>query len=320
MIRNARAALGLGLIVALADCSPPAGGDANRAVAAENATGTRHYVNDRDHALSAAQRDYYVDFSFDYPARWSETAQSTDGTAQNYVRVAAPMIDGIEPFAFHVGSAGGTGDAARDGATLAQTARQLAAQFASSLPNYQIVSTGPQRVGRYASYGWRFTASVTRPGSSQPVQVFGRGDIILPPGQTRGVTLVTIATSRTDEVHSAADVGESGTLKALFDSFRLAASPEPQVAPTPAPAPAPATATPPAPRTPAATRPQPAPAPAPRPHAPAATPTPAPQPRPAALSPATTRPAPAPVPTPSPTPAPTPPPPAPRPTPPGNGQ
>ena len=317
MIRNARAALGLGLIVALADCSPPAGGDANRTAAAE-ATGTRHYVNDRDHALSAAQRDYYVDFSFDYPARWSETAQSTDGTAQNYVRVAAPMIDGIEPFAFHVGSAGGTGDAARDGATLAQTARQLAAQFASSLPNYQIVSTGPQRVGRYASYGWRFTASVTRPGSSQPVQVFGRGDIILPPGQTRGVTLVTIATSRTDEVHSAADVGESGTLKALFDSFRLAASPEPQAAPTPAPAPAPAptTAIPAAPRTPAATRPQPAPASAPRPHAPAATPTPAPQPRPAA--PPTPRPAPAPVPTPAPTPTPTPP--APRPTPPGNGQ
>ena len=65
-----------------------------------------------------ALRDAYVDFSFDYPARWSQTPQPIDGTAQNYVRVAAPMVNGYEPEAFLVGYAAGTGNAARDRASL----------------------------------------------------------------------------------------------------------------------------------------------------------------------------------------------------------
>ena len=211
------------------------------------ASGNVHFVNSPDNARSMALRDNYVDFSFDYPAGWSVTPQPFDGTAQNYVRVAAPMVDGYEPYAFLVGYASGTGNAARDGASLPAATRDLAAHFGASLQDYRIVSTGPARVGARPSYGWRFTASGPSAAGEPPVQIFGRGDLILPPGATRGVVLVTIATSRAGDVHGAPEVGEHGVLKALLDSFRLVSreqAPSPTAAATtPAPPSAPRTNT-----------------------------------------------------------------------------
>src|SRR5580765_5167680 len=121
-------------------------------------SGTAHFVNSPDNARSMALRDAYVDFSFDYPARWSQTPQPIDGTAQNYVRVAAPMVNGYEPEAFLVGYASGTGNAGRDRASLPAATQAVAEQFGASLQDYHIVSTGPGRVAGYDSYGWRFTA------------------------------------------------------------------------------------------------------------------------------------------------------------------
>jgi hypothetical protein len=204
----------------LAACGSTPQGPAEDPIATPG-RGLRHFANSRDNARSPGLADHYVDFSFDYPAGWSMTPQPGDGSAQNYVRVAAPMVAGVEPFAFHVGFAAGTGNAAADRIALRDTAAQLAQQFGASFHDYHIVSQGPDRVGRFDSVGWRFTATAPgRPGEA-PVPVYGRGDIILPPGATRGVTLVTLATGRTAEVRNAADLGASGTLKALFDSFRL---------------------------------------------------------------------------------------------------
>jgi len=222
-------------LAALAACSGSSGGAEQNGQAA---SGTAHFVNSPDNARSMALRDAYVDFSFDYPARWSVTPQPIDGTAQNYVRVAAPMVNGYEPYAFVVGFAAGTGNAARDAASLPAATRALAEQFGASLQNYQIVSTGSGRIAGYASYGWRFTASGPSADGGPPVQIFGRGELILPPGTARGVTLVALATSRAGDVHNAADVGASGPLKAIFDSFYLVASsaaPPPSSAATPAP-------------------------------------------------------------------------------------
>ena len=75
---------------------------------------TRTFVNSRDTARSAPLQQYYVDFSFDYPNHWTITPQPNDGSAQNFVRVAAPLLDGYEPFAVHVGYAYGSGDATAD--------------------------------------------------------------------------------------------------------------------------------------------------------------------------------------------------------------
>lgn len=204
----------------LAACASRSGPADNDAMMLANG-GLRNFVNSRDNARSPGLVDHYADFSFAYPAAWSVTPQPTDGSAQNYVRVAAPMVNGVEPFAFHVGFAGGTGNAAADRAALRDTARQLAQEFGASLRDYHVISQGPDRVGRYDSVGWRFTATAPGAPGEAPVQVFGRGDIILPPGATRGVTLVTLATSRSNEVHGVADLGASGTLRELYDSFRL---------------------------------------------------------------------------------------------------
>src|SRR6185503_11261916 len=96
-------------------------------------------------------------------------------------------------------------------------------------------------VAGYESYGWRFTARGPGPEGEPRVRIYGRGDLILPPGATRGVVLVSIATSRADDIHNAAEVGERGTLRAILDSFRLARSePAPPAPPAP-PRPTPAT-------------------------------------------------------------------------------
>jgi hypothetical protein len=218
MRRRICAFLGLAMLAA---CNVSIGNQAagNQSTAA---SGTTHFVNGPGNARSTALRDHYADFSFDYPARWSVTPQPTDGTAQNYVRVAAPLAMGYEPYAVMVGFAFGSGDAARDRASIENGTLDLAGRFGSSFEEYRIVSAGPARVGPYESYGWRFTASAPGLREGEPrVAVYGRGDIVLPPGATRGITLVTLATSRAEDVHGAADVGEAGVLKTVLDSFRV---------------------------------------------------------------------------------------------------
>jgi hypothetical protein len=265
-------------MTALAACN---GGNEQNGSA--TAPGIVHFVNSPENARSLALRDAYVDFSFDYPAHWSLTPQPIDGTAQNYVRVAAPMVNGYEPEAFLVGFASGTGNAARDRASIPAAALALAAQFGATLQDYHIVSSGPGRIAGFDSYGWRFTASAPGVGGEPRVQIYGRGDLILPPGASRGVTLVALATSRADDVHSAAEVGERGVLKSILDSFRMAAAPAAPVAPAVAAAPGRRAAA--------------APSARPAPPAPAPHPRPAPRALPAMPSPSATpavRPAPAP--------------------------
>ena len=280
-----RVAFAFVCLAMLAACS--AGNEQNGSAAA---SGIAHFVNSPEQARSMALRDSYVDFSFDYPARWSQTPQPIDGTAQNYVRVAAPMVNGYEPEAFLVGYASGTGNAARDRASIPAAALALAGQFGAALQDYHIVSSGPGRIAGFDTYGWRFTASAPGVGGEPRVQIYGRGDLILPPGASRGVTLVALATSRAGDVHSAAEVGERGTLKAILDSFRLASTesaPPPAAAsppPTAAPSPANAGAE---PGDPVFAAPAARPAPSPPPTAPAVpTPPAAPATRPAPAAPA----------------------------------
>jgi hypothetical protein len=219
MTRRICAVLGVAMLAA---CNVSIGNNQAANDQGVAAPANTHFVNSRDNARSAALREHYADFSFDYPTRWSVSPQPTDGTAQNYVRVAAPMIMGYEPYAVMVGFAYGTGDAARDRASIEAGTLDLAGRFGRSFEEYRIVSAGPATVGPYDSHGWRFTASAPGLREGEPrVQVYGRGDIVLPPDATKGITLVTLATSRADDVRGPAEVGETGVLKAVLDSFRL---------------------------------------------------------------------------------------------------
>ncbi|MDP8995059.1 MAG: hypothetical protein M3N07_08800 [Pseudomonadota bacterium] len=220
--RTAMAALAALLALSGCEVSIGSGGDEQKA---ENsaAPATQRFVNSRENARSEDLRRHYVDFSFEYPANWTVTDQPTDGTAHNYVRVAAPSIHGYVPYAFHVGHAAATGDPERDRQLFEELTPEVASQFGEGLEDYRIVSIGRMRVGEHDSYGWRFTATGPPTQGEPGARIYGRGDIVVPPGSDRGVTLISMATDRAEGVDSAEEVGEEGPLRAVLDSFRIEA-------------------------------------------------------------------------------------------------
>jgi hypothetical protein len=178
------------------------------------------FTNSRANARSDALQRYYVDFSFDYPADW-RVQQPTGGDEEsNYVNVTAPHVRGLIPYAVNVGYAFGTGNAESDRRELAQALPGIARQFGQGWNDYRITFIGEDQVGRYDSHSWRFSA---RTADAAATQVHGRGDVILPPGASRGVLIVSIATE-SGEVEDPAEVGREGPIRTIHDSFSLAAS------------------------------------------------------------------------------------------------
>ena len=191
------------LLTTLGGCEAPVGNGAdNGSNAAEQqaAPATVRFVNSRQNALSDNLRRFYIDFSFDYPPNWAVTPPRTDGTERNFVRVAAPAIDGYEPFSFHVGFATGSSDAETDRRDIGQALPQVAERFGATLENYRVASTGRARVGPYDSWNWRFSATAPgleggpRRGSTAAATSSCR------PARRRGVLIITLVTDRTDEV------------------------------------------------------------------------------------------------------------------------
>lgn len=224
-----RAWMAAALLAALGGCSGSPGNradanaDGNAAAneAVPEPPATVHFVNSRQNALSANLRRFYIDFSFDYPAAWAVTPPRTDGTERNFVRVAAPPVEGYEPFSLVVGFATGRGDAEQDRREIERALPQVAEQFGETLDNYRVASVGRSRVGSYESWNWRFSASAPGIEGGRPARISGRGDIILPPGANRGVLLISLVTDRAGEATAPEQVGQTGALKAVYDSFRL---------------------------------------------------------------------------------------------------
>lgn len=222
------AVLAFGAALSACDASFSIGNGSNRSAGGNEAApaappATRHFVNARANAASEELRRNYVDFSFDYPGLWQVTPQRTDGTASNFVRVAAPENHGYTPYAFHVGWAAGSGDPAEDEATFTRLLPEFARDFGRSMQDYRIVSTGRDRIGRYESYGWRFTAAGPAQRGEPGARIYGRGDIVVPPGQSRGVMIVTLATDRSPDIRRADDIAANASIRAVFESFRLGA-------------------------------------------------------------------------------------------------
>lgn len=213
----------IAFVAALGGCDVnfSVGGNGSETTNQTTPSATRRFVNSQQNARSDFLREHYTDFSFEYPSDWAMPPQSDDGDAQNYVRVQGQFVDGYEPFQVSVGATFGTGDAAYDQQALAQYVPQFAEQFGQGFQNYRVVSVGPEQVGRYRSEGFRFTASGPGQNGGAPVQIYGRVDFVLPPGATKGIAISIFATSRTTEVTSAEQVGESGTLRAILDSFQV---------------------------------------------------------------------------------------------------
>jgi hypothetical protein len=209
-------------VVALGGCEVKfgSGGNDSNEVEAKAGPAMTRFVNSRANARSELLQRHYVDFSFDYPADWQVAPQTAGDQASNYVNLTAPTVRGRIPYAVNVGYAFGTGNAESDRREMARALPDIARQFGESWADYRITSVGEDRIGSHDSHSWRFSARTTDAAASQ---VYGRGDIILPPGATRGVLILSLVTEAASEVRSPADVGESGPIEAIHDSFRLEA-------------------------------------------------------------------------------------------------
>ena len=216
-----RLVMAAALLMALAGCEVKVGsvGNDSGETKADALPATTRFANSRANARSEPLRRHYVDFSFEYPADWQVARQTAGDQATNYVNLTAPTVSGQIPHAVNVGYAFGTGNAESDRREMARALPDIARQFGQSWADYRIISVGEDRVGNYDSHNWRFSAHTTDAAASL---VYGRGDIILPPGATRGVLILSLATEASD-VESPADVGESGPIKTIHDSFRLEA-------------------------------------------------------------------------------------------------
>lgn len=191
----------------------------NALAPAPASTGTQRFVNSRANAVSEGLQRNYVDFHFDYPQGWIISPQRNDGTDANFVRVASPLDRGFVAYAFHVGTAYGSGNADSDRRDMERELPGVARRFGSTLTNYEVVRIGPDQIGQYNTMGWHFTA---RPGTSNdPVTIYGRGDILLPPGARRGVLIITMTTDRSLDIRSTDDIARSAAMRTVFESFRL---------------------------------------------------------------------------------------------------
>lgn len=231
-MRKIGLAAGVAAFLTLCGCEVSIGnmadaGGADNAASNQAAPAARTaFVNSRAKAVSPELQENYIDFSFSYPSTWGVTPQRSDGTERNFVRVAAPLDRGYEPFAVHVGYVGGSGNTEGDRQAMIEGTPGFAQQFGSNFSNYQVVSVGPSRIGRHDAYGWRFTADGPGIQSGPPARIYGRGDFILQPGATAGITIISLVTDRSNEARDAAQVGESGTLREVLDSFTVGGAPE----------------------------------------------------------------------------------------------
>lgn len=206
------------LLLALGGCEAQISSNGSEAAAEPAAPEMVSFVNRRENALSEALQRHYVDFSFDYPADWRIARQPPGDQAMNYVNLVAVAPPGERPpFLMNVGHAFGTGNADYDQAEMARALPAIARQFGLDWADYQLTSIGEGRLGRYDSHQWRFAARTRDPAATR---VYGRGDVILPVGATRGLIIVSLATEASG-IRSAAEVGESGPIKAVHDSLEL---------------------------------------------------------------------------------------------------
>src|SRR5690606_3515887 len=101
----------------------------------------------------------------------------------------------------------------------------LEKQIQGSFPNFAVVSRGEARIGGAPASEFRFSSRVTAADMGQPggedFQVWGRAIAVPPaPGSRDGLLLVLLATSESD-VTNAAEVGETGGLGLILDTFAL---------------------------------------------------------------------------------------------------
>jgi hypothetical protein len=215
--------LRIALVAALAGTagcnqSPGGNGSASAPEAASKsgpAAGTKRFVNNPANNFSAAMKEKYVDFAFDYPEGWEE---KIDPSESNFVQVLAPSQDDISPFVFAVGNATATGPSEQRRQMLQSLLPQFEQQFGSSFEDFDVKWRGERQIGRHRTLGIGFTGRVAAPAGT--LNAAGRIDIIVPEDQERGVTLISVALSP-DEAPAPEQFESLPEFRTIYDSLRV---------------------------------------------------------------------------------------------------
>jgi hypothetical protein len=191
------------------------GGAADDAADDVDISGTELYTNSRA-GQTGNLATHYVDFSFRYPDTW----KLDPSPAPSFVRVERANDDGGTIENFSVGWFSATGPVKGNRALLSQVVNNLSGQIAGNFPGYEKVSEGFTKFGKYDGYELRFARAAG--GGASAVNYWGRVVVLPDPaGGNDGVSIIMLATSNSDDVEGASDLGLKGELPLIVKTFKL---------------------------------------------------------------------------------------------------
>jgi hypothetical protein len=194
-------------------------------VAAQPPPNSERFVNSRGN-LDGKLAENYVDFSFYFPNTWKLIPASGGGGSSNFVKVelmdSPELLLGRFAVSWYVSK--GTLETDRDHfpTVASDISKRLSESFKQNGKSYRKVSEGETTVNSIPGYEFRFETTREEQGKESVVE-WGRV-IFLPPGvtgQKNGVTLLMLATPKTQGVTSVEDVGKQGELAMILDTFRF---------------------------------------------------------------------------------------------------
>ncbi len=172
--------------------------------------------------LDGKLAEHYLDFSFYYPNSWAADPKAGVPGASNFAKVERRLPPDFTQENFAVGWYTSKGTFADDESTFPQLVEGLSNSLAKNFPEYRKVSEGQTKVNTLDGYEFRFV-STSKGSEKGDIQLWGRV-IFLPTGvsgETAGATLVMHATSLAPELSGVEDVGVSGQMPVILESFRF---------------------------------------------------------------------------------------------------
>ncbi|HKO99470.1 MAG TPA: hypothetical protein VJU86_20890 [Pyrinomonadaceae bacterium] len=176
--------------------------------------------------LDGKLADHYFDFSFYYPDAWQTDPKAGVPGASNFVKVERRLPPDFTQENFAVGWYTSRGTYEADESTFPQLVEILSASLARGFPEYRKVSEGPTKVNSMDAYEFRFE-SVSKGTEKGDLDLWGRV-IFLPTGvsgESTGATLILLATSLAPEVSGVENVGVTGQMPVVLESFRFGKKP-----------------------------------------------------------------------------------------------
>lgn len=193
--------------------NPPAAGNAAAALPVQAPPAQMvHFVNSLATAQSPTLQSHFINFAFDYPADWTVNPSTGTPTATSFIAlrqtVAGRLLSTIQ--------VGVSPDV-----SMADVMAQAEQEF-SQAPGYQRAFLRNTTFGGLPAGELGFSATTTDPQTGQPLVRYGR--FIIVPNNVRvvGPALEVLMASADPSVHSAADVGVTGELGQIVNSFRVA--------------------------------------------------------------------------------------------------